>query len=276
MRLVFVGHRCCDHSPSSGYDQVCSLFPEAGWLSGPDLAAGQLVWVREPVGGSPAFTAASSRQTFHVFYGDYSGTALPAILRCQFPQATIVSTVHQPTGMLEHDAAARASLDVVDAVITVSEAQARQLARLGLSASIHVVPHGIWTHAFRPTSPSPHCSRNSVLLVGNHLRDWNGMQQILEHLAAAGVHSVALGSAAAERLSRRDPYVHLVSRVSESDLALMYDQAAALLLPVLDATASNALLEAMAAGCPPWSTNTSVTSRTPTPKGNTTWPHHRR
>ena len=91
MDLIFVGHRCCDHSPHSGYDQVCALFPDAGWLHGPDLAAGRLTWHRQPTAPLDL-----RRAIFHVFYGDCSGSSLPAVLRQRFPQSTIVSTVHQP------------------------------------------------------------------------------------------------------------------------------------------------------------------------------------
>lgn len=106
LNLVFVGHRCCDHSPSSGYDQICALFPDAGWLSGPQLAAGRMSWIREP-SSTTAACGAGSRQVFHVFYGDCSGSALPAILRARFPQAVVVSTVHQPVGRLKDDPAGR-------------------------------------------------------------------------------------------------------------------------------------------------------------------------
>ncbi|GGW85965.1 glycosyltransferase family 4 protein [Streptomyces galilaeus] len=249
MNLVFVGHRCCDHSPSSGYDQICSLFPEAGWLSGPDLAAGQLTWFREPSDGNTSLTAAS-HQIFHVFYGDCSGSALPVVLRARFPQATIVSTVHQPASRLVGDEAARASLNAADGIITVSETQARELARFELTASIHAVPHGVWTKAFRPSLPLAQDARDNVLFVGNYLRDWNATKHIVEMLAVAGVRSVVVGSAAPDRLKTRDPLIEMAPRVSEAELAMLYDRAAALVLPVLDATASNAVLESMAAGCP--------------------------
>lgn len=249
MNLVFVGHRCCDHSPSSGYDQICALFPQAGWLNGARLAAGQMSWIREPAYDHAAVTAWPVPM-FHVFYGDCSGSALPAILRARFPGAIIVSTVHQPVSRLKADPAALASLYTVDAIITVSEAQAYQLAGLGLSASVHVVPHGVWTHVFSPRpGPSP-ARRDSVLLVGNYLRDWDGTRQVVQMLAAADVRSVVLGSAARHQLPVRNPLVEIPPRVTEADLAALYDKSAVLLLPVVEATASNALLEAMAAGCP--------------------------
>lgn len=248
MKLVFVGHRCCDHSPSGGYDQVCALYPEAGWLSGPELAAGQLTWFREPAGDGASLVAGSVM--FHVFYGDCSGSALPAILRARFPDATIVSTVHQPLSRLQRDRAGLASLDLVDGIIAVAGNQARDLARHEFAASIHVVPHGVWTEVFRPLPPSTPGDRDNVLFVGNYLRDWAGIRQITEKLAAEGVRSVVLGSAAFEQLSVRNPLLTMSPRVPEPELAAMYDRAAALVLPVLDATASNALLEAMAAGCP--------------------------
>jgi glycosyltransferase involved in cell wall biosynthesis len=248
MTLVFVGHRCCDHSPSGGYDQICALYPEAGWLSGPELAAGQLTWFREPAGDGASVLAGS--MMFHVFYGDCSGSALPAILRARFPGATIVSTVHQPVSRLQRDPAGLASLDPVDGIIAVAENQARDLARHGLAAFVNVVPHGVWTHVFRPPTPATPGDRDNVLFVGNYLRDWAGMRQITEKLAAEGVRSVVLGSAAARQLAIRNPLLEISPRVPEPELAAMYDRAAALVLPVLDATASNALLEAMAAGCP--------------------------
>jgi glycosyltransferase involved in cell wall biosynthesis len=245
MALVFVGDPCDDHSPSSGYHQLCALFPQAGWLSGRQLAAGDLTWIRRPAGSGTL-----SRSTFHVFYGDCSGRMLPGILRDRWPHAVIVSTIHQPVSRLLADGTAVRSLYAVDAVITVCQEQARQLAVLGLAASVHVVPHGVWTETFRPAPGRERDGRDQVLLVGTYLRDWQLTNQVLHGLAQAGVPSLVLGPGAGKRLAVDHPLARMSPRVPEAELARLYDRSAALLLPVLDATASNALLEAMAVGCP--------------------------
>lgn len=245
--LVFVGHRCCDHSPSSGYDQVCSLFPEAGWLDGRALEAGRLEWLRKPGGDRPA-----GRPLFHVIYGDCSGKPLPAILRRRFPGALIVSSAHQPVSRLATDRPALAALEASDAVLTVSAAQAEELAARRLAAPIHAVPHGVWTEVFRPAAAAPAAGPlgSTVLVVGSFLRDWEGAKRVIAALTREGVRSIALGAGARANLAADGSGLRVPERVSEAELAELYRCSAALFLPLVEATASNALLEAMAAGCP--------------------------
>jgi glycosyltransferase involved in cell wall biosynthesis len=162
----------------------------------------------------------------------------------------IVSSVHQPIVRLKADRLACAALNASDAIVTVSEVQARELNNFGLAVPIYAIPHGVWTKAFRPTSVWPGQHRQDVLLVGSVLRDWEGAKQVVKLLARAGVRSIALGASAQEHLVGHDACVEVPQRVSEAELAEMYERSAALFLPFLQATASNALLEAMAAGCP--------------------------
>lgn len=246
MDLVFVGDRCDDHSPSSGYDQVCSLFPAAGWMSGRALLDGRLQWLREPRAGS--FHAPS---VFHVIYGDCSGKPLPALLRTRFPRAALIASAHQPAARLRDDAPACAALRASDTIVAVSGVQAGELRELGFAAPVRSIPHGVWTDVFRP-QPAQHStgSRTQILIVGSFLRDWDGARQVIEGLACAGVRCTALGAGARKHWSADRPPVDVSARVSEAELATMYDQAAAVFLPFLQATASNSLLEAMAAGCP--------------------------
>lgn len=242
--LVFVGDRCCDHSPSSGYDQICSIFPQAGWLSGRRLIEGDVVWHRRPERGDGC-----SRSVFHVFYGDCSGSALPGIIRARFPDATVVLTVHQPVSRMLGDRAAMAALRAADGILTVSETQAREIAELGLAASVRAVPHGVWTQAFRPALPS-RAERHEVLFVGNYLRDWSATTRLVDMLAGAGLRSRIVGTNAPGHLFDGREFVSVAARLTERELADTYHRSAALLMPVHDATASNALLEAMSAGCP--------------------------
>jgi glycosyltransferase involved in cell wall biosynthesis len=243
MNLVFVGHRCCDHSPSSGYDQVCALFPESGWLDGRALEIGRVEWIREPAGDVSA-----ELRVFHVFYGDCSGKRLPAMLRSRFPEAAIVSSVHQPVDRMRADETAWAAVAESDAIITVAKQQAHDLSTFGLSAPVYAIAHGVWTKVFRPSAPS--ADGKYVLLVGSYLRDWAAAKYVIGELARAGVRCVALGAAARDQLAGENVPVEGLRRVAEQELVTLYHGAAAVFLPFLEATASNALLEAMAAGCP--------------------------
>ena len=89
-----------------------------------------------------------------------------------------------------------------------------------------------------------------VLLVGNYLRDWPATERIVELLARRGVRCRLVGTNAPRERYEDHPTITVAPPLSEPELAAAYDASAALLMPVLEATASNALLEAMSAGCP--------------------------
>ncbi len=251
MTLVFVGDACCDHSDHGGYHQLCSMFPEAGWLSARALLAGHLMWIRAASTGA-ATEGDLPGATIHNLYGDYSGRELLRVLRVRVPGATVVATAHMPSSRLQQAPAAMSALREADAVIAVSCAQAGELAQLEVDVPLHAVPHGVWTQTFRRHHDTrfPLRSCRPVLVVGTHLRDWAATQYVLATLGELGVPSVVVGDRAGAHLSISHPLVHVRGRVSEGDLLTLYNQAAAILLAVSDATASNALLEAMAAGCP--------------------------
>lgn len=246
MRLVLAGHRCGEHSPNSGYDQLAAVFPSSGWLDGRDLVAGRITWQRPCTDACDAVLSEPD-VVFHVFYGDCSGRQLPPLLRARFPLATIVATVHQPGDRLAVDPDVRDALAPVDGIVALSSTQVSALRGLHVSAPMRVVAHGVWTQVFRPLHSR--VRRDTVLFVGTYLRDWPGMRAVIDRLTALGVRCVVVGTASAH-LDGANPLVDTIGRVDEPELIRRYDAAAAMVLPVVDATACNAMLEAMAVGCP--------------------------
>ncbi len=245
MNLTFVGHRCCDHSPSSGYDQLARLFSDCSFLDGRALEAGRLECTQGPV------PAANSRPPiFHVIYGDCSGKRLPKILKNRFPGAIVVSSAHQPVDQLVNDDTALESLRLSDAIVTVSRVQGRDLQKLRIGPPIYSLPHGVWTRVFHPPTRPAAPPREKVLFVGSFLRDWPGAKMILARLDQAGIRSIGIGEGARKCLANDALNIELPPRLPEAELAALYDRSAAICLPFGSATASNALLEAMAAGCP--------------------------
>ena len=130
----------------------------------------------------------------------------------------------------------------------MSEVQARELTALDAGVPVLAIPHGVWTRAFSPAVADR--PRTEVLLVGNYLRDWRATERIVELLARRGVRCRLVGTNAPRQRYENHPTITVAPLLSEPELAAAYDESAALLMPVLAATASNALLEAMAAGCP--------------------------
>ncbi|MET0143512.1 MAG: glycosyltransferase family 4 protein [Ilumatobacteraceae bacterium] len=244
MGLVFVGDRCCDHSPSSGYDQVIAQFPTAGWLSGKALERGDIDWLRAP-------SAADASVAFHVIYGDCSGCHLPALLRRRHPGRPVIATVHKPATRLLADAEARGALEDCDALIALTRSQSEGLRASGCQQPITVIPHGVSIDAFRTADTAPPPSPSGpILVVGSFLRDWQFAQRVLASPRLRHREVLAVGATARTELRGLPPNVQFTDRLSETELAGCYRTASALFLPVLDGTASNALLEAMAAGCP--------------------------
>ena len=173
-----------------------------------------------------------------------AGAAAPAL---PLP-ATILSSAHQPVARLRQDAEALEALRRSHAVLAVSNSQGQDLLALNLGVPVHALPHGVWSRVFQPTATGP-AVRDHVLIVGSFLRDWDAARRVATDLTAAGVRSVALGAGARSNLAAA-ANVEVSGWVPEHELADRYHHAAAVFLPFLEATASNALLEAMAAGCP--------------------------
>ncbi len=95
-------------------------------------------------------------------------------------------------------------------------------------------------------------SDDLILFVGNYLRDFATLRGVIELMAYMRPH---LRFVAVTPHANRDrigchPQLTVKSGIDESELLRLYRSAALVILPLLEATGNNALLEAMACGTP--------------------------
>lgn len=162
-----------------------------------------------------------------------------------------IGTFHKPPFTLKQSITDTSYLKHLDAAICVGENQVDFIKEwLSLNQVIHI-PHGVDTHFFSPNASNrslePH-----LLFVGQHLRDFETFNycipKIIEHLPQIRV-TVVLKKEFADHIVKHKN-IKVFSGLDDEALRAKYQAAHILFLPLLDATACNSLLEAMACGLP--------------------------
>jgi glycosyltransferase involved in cell wall biosynthesis len=143
----------------------------------------------------------------------------------------------------------------LDAAVLVSESQRAYFEELLPADRVYVVPHGVDTTFFAPAEQRTRDGGPICITVGSHLRDFATLRAAMPLVWAKepSVRFVLVGSRRSRHASLTrvdDPRVRLVDGVSDDELLRAYRSASAAVLPLLDATTSVSLLEAMACGLP--------------------------
>jgi glycosyltransferase involved in cell wall biosynthesis len=171
------------------------------------------------------------------------------LLRCP-----LVATFHRPAHQIAKRFECFQSKEMkgIDAAIVLARSEISAFQGwLGTDRVVYV-PHGIDTKQFVPGDHKPACGALKLLIVGHHMRDWNVIHRVIDeaHRSNLAIHFDVVTS------SEFFPYftgctnVSLRSDIGEAELLELYRGADALFLPVIDATANNAVLEALACGVP--------------------------
>jgi glycosyltransferase involved in cell wall biosynthesis len=188
----------------------------------------------------------------HVLYGDEQ---LDVLLRHRsMLSAPLVATFHLPVSRVAErfERFQRDLLKGIDAAVVVSRCQLPSFGRWLGSERVVYVPHGVDTERFSPGVREQDRDRVRLLTVGDHMRDWVALHRIIDECNTRDL------PVQFDIVARREywPYltgcanVRLRAGIAEEELVALYRQADALLMPVTDATANNAVLEAQACGTP--------------------------
>jgi len=195
-----------------------------------------------------------SSQVFHFLYGENLYRYLGNLKQFWPRQNAIVATYHTPAWRMQELVTNEAHLQRLDAIVIMAESQREYLETLAPGVPVHFIPHGVNTDYFHPlvTEESAAGSPVKLVCVGAHLRDFVVFAEVARNLLTIDpeieFHLVCNTKDAASVPDL--PNIKKWSAVTDADLLRVYQTSTALLLPLIDSTANNALLEGMACGLP--------------------------
>jgi len=166
----------------------------------------------------------------------------------------VIATFHQPPSQLPRFFTSEEPLRGLDGAIAVASNQVEALGALVGPDRVFLVPHGVDVGFWSPSANgSPRSRRCTVLSVGHWLRDFNTMREVVQALRArygSALDVVIVTSSEHARRLAGWPGVRILVGVSEAELRGWYRAADVVVLPLLDATVNNAMLESLACGTP--------------------------
>lgn len=176
---------------------------------------------------------------------------LPSLIRPGL-RPKIVATFHQPESVLKKILQNPARLKCLDAAIVVSTCQLSFFTEILGPERVHFIPHGVDTEYFTPPVDPPVGPRKRLLFVGSWLRDLATLRMVADGLLAHDreIEIVIVTDPANHGIFKESPSVVTTSRVSDDELLELYRSSQLTILPLIDCTANNGLLESLACGTP--------------------------
>lgn len=266
-RIYVIHKRMEHHSAHSGYDRVSDYFDFSPGKIMVDKASylvrkiyGRIRQYNNKDWYFPASLKAElevlrrslflDKSIYHFIYGDddfrYAGWAKKIN-----KNARIVSTYHQPPDIFEKVVHNKMHLKTLDAIIAVGTNQLSYFQDLAGKEKVFFVPHGIDTAFFRPPLHDHKYNGNRVcLFVGQWQRDFQCLRRVVRLISERNRDVVfqIITSKDYKKELQGLPNIRIHSDISEDELLAAYQSATIMILPLLNCTANNAVLEAMASG----------------------------
>lgn len=196
----------------------------------------------------------SEADIVHYLDGEHSAQFLPGVLKMfRRDGPKLVGTYHQPPDLLE-SLTIKDVISRLDCVTVQCPEQAAYFKEFLPADKVRLILHGIDIDFFRPGDGPREKGKFRCITVGHHLRDFNVLREVAENLSClAEIEFHVVSSRATELAGLGNVTIH--SGIDDTALLELYQGADALFLPLVQSTANNSLLEAIACGLPVVSTD---------------------
>lgn len=266
MKKIFVHHRSPHHAENSGYGRLIDYmdgqvvygkprYPFKVWKFLADnhpqnagsFDAGGMFKTLELY---KALKRNKGHRTVVHFLNGERDIRYIGFFKKRFPNTFFCASFHKPPEILKESITDVSTLKKLDAAIAVGANQVDFLKDwLGIE-NVSYIPHGVDTEFFKPKEVLQ--KKQTLLFVGQHLRDFDTFNRtipkLVEVISDLNI-KVVLHPAYVSKITMQ-PNIEILSRVNDQELLELYQHTTALYLPMLNSTACNTLLEAMACGLP--------------------------
>lgn len=266
MNLFFIHHRSKHHAANSGYGRLVDFMDAKVIYGTPKLSyrlakifAGFHSKAKGNYNAGSVFKAIElyqylkknrgEKNIVHFLNGERDIRHLGFFKR-RFPNTKFVATFHKPPEILKQTIPNPVALQKLDAAIALGINQVDFLKDWLQLDKVAYIPHGVDTDFFKPDPTVK--KKNTLLFVGQHLRDFNTFNKTVPMLAEKVKDlkvNVVIHPAYKDKILPQG-CINILTGVKDEQLRLLYQEASLLYLPMLDSTACNSLLEAMACGLP--------------------------
>lgn len=161
-----------------------------------------------------------------------------------------ISTFHKPPAVLRKTITDLRYIKKLDGAIAVGVNQLEYLSQIFGIDQVTFIPHGVDTDFFVPDPPKR--KPRTAIFVGYHMRNFELLNEVVI-LVARKFPDFKLQVVVNELTSKlitNSSNVVIYSRVSDMDLLDLYQRSQLLVIPLMDVTACNSILESLACGLP--------------------------
>ena len=194
-------------------------------------------------------------EILHVLYADWM---LDTLLRRKgFIPAHLVGTFHLPAASVadRFERAQREALKRLDGAFLVASNDVDVYSNWLGSGKVAFIPHGINIDVFQPAVYT-RTKNSKFVFIGMMLRDFETAHRVIDRCRHDGINAefIVVISGVGATFFTGCTNVQILCNIPEQKLISIYRSCDALFLPVLDSTANNSILEALACGLPVIST----------------------